>query len=506
LRQGDFRLISHGGFGDGMNAYAHSMAWFNDRLYAGTMRGNFPLMKRRLPIGMNPWPVECPEDPFRLDMRAEIWCYDPSENSWERVYKSPLIIGSHGKRIPRELGLRGMFARKADSGDHAALYVSTFSPARGPGPVLLRSEDGREFVPSCEPGLCGLPVTAIRSVTEFKGRLYTTPAGSRGGKPNLSFHAVVYESRDPARGRWEPVSDHGFGDPENVTIFEMEPFGEHLYVGTFNLNGYQVWRSRMAGEAPYRWERVIQRGAYRGPLNEAVISMRSFKGALYVGSAIQGGGVDRQNKVGPAPPELIRIHPDCSWDLVVGEPRDTPDGFKEPLSGYMPGFDNFFNGYFWRLCDHGGWLYLSSFDWSGILPYATRSTWPAAFASIVDALGDQFIHDHHAGFDLYRSFDGENWVPVTCDGMGNPYNIGLRTMVSTPVGLFLGTANPFGPKIWPLKGDRYVRNPRGGCEVFFAPSRLRPSECDVARSIPSHPGGRTSEPGAAVTGTRRFDH
>ena len=47
--------------------------------------------------------------------------------------------------------------------------------------------------------------------------------------------------------------------------------------------------------------------------------MTMFKGALYVGSGIQGGGIDTQNKIGPAPPELIRIHPDGSWDLIVGE-------------------------------------------------------------------------------------------------------------------------------------------------------------------------------------------
>ena len=30
--------------------------------------------------------------------------------------------------------------------------------------------------------------------------------------------------------------------------------------------------------------------------------MPAFKGALYVGSGIQGGGIDKQNKIGPGPP------------------------------------------------------------------------------------------------------------------------------------------------------------------------------------------------------------
>jgi len=105
-----------------------------------------------------------------------------------------------------------------------------------------------------------------------------------------------------------------------------------------------------------------------------------------------------------------------------------------------------------------------------MLGYARRDTWPKAFINIVNRLGEQFIMERQSGFDLYRSFDGENWVPVTKNGMGNPYNVGLRTMTSSPYGLFLGTANPFGPRVLPLNGDRYIHNPRGGCEILFAPN------------------------------------
>lgn len=469
----DFVRIAERGFGDGNNAYAHSMAWFDGRLYVGTTRGNFPFMKARLPIGMDVWPVECPENPYDLDMHAEIWCWTPQPEGghgagrWERVFKSPRITGSDGKPIPRELGLRGMHVYSGRGVEPPALFVSTWSPARGPGPLLLRSEDGRRFEPTCEPGLTGLPVTTIRTLAEFKGRMYTTPAGSRGGNPNVSAHSIVYESRDPSHGGWEPVSDFGFGDAGNKTVFEMCAFGEHLYVGTFNLEGFQVWRSTCEGEAPYRWEKMLERGAHRGRLNQCVLSMRPFKGALYIGSGIQGGGIDAQNKVGPAPPELIRLWPDGRWDLIVGDERTTPDGFKPCRSGYMAGFDNFFNGYFWRMAEHDGWLYLSTFEWSSVLGYANRRRWPEAFANIVNAVDPRHMLENHSGFDLYRSFDGENWVPVTTNGMGNPYNMGLRTMVSTPFGLALGTANPFGPKVMPLGGDRYVPNPRGGCEVHL---------------------------------------
>jgi hypothetical protein len=187
-------------------------------------------------------------------------------------------------------------------------------------------------------------VTTIRTLCEFKGRLVTTPAGARGGNPNISAHSVVYERTDPTRGGWEPVSDFGFGDPGNKTTFEMCGFGGHLCVGTFNLEGDPVWRSTVEGEKPYHFEGVLTNGAHRGKLNQCVLSMAPFKGALYIGSGIQGGGIDTQNRVGPAPPERVRLWPDGRRDLVVGDERDTPDGPKVPLSGSMPGFNNFFAG------------------------------------------------------------------------------------------------------------------------------------------------------------------
>ena len=129
--------------------------------------------------------------------------------------------------------------------------------------------------------------------------------------------------------------------------------------------------------------------------------------------------------------------------------------------------DNFFNGYMWRMCVHEGWLYVSTFEWSAWLGYVNHSRWPGAFSNVLSYVSPKTIFENQSGFDLYRSNDGENWVPVTTNGMGNPYNMGLRTIESTPYGLFLGTANPWGPKVMPLDGDRYVFNPRGGCEVFL---------------------------------------
>jgi hypothetical protein len=192
-----------------------------------------------------------------------------------------------------------------------------------------------------------------------------------------------------------------------------------------------------------------------------------FKDALYVGSAISNGGYDRTHKIGPAAGEIIRLHPDGSWDLLVGESRMTPEGSKEPRSGLGPGFDNRFAGYIWTMTVHGDCLYVGTFD---ALVFARwrddRQRAPGLTQEHVEAAVEQ-----HGGCELWRTHDGINWTPVTLDGFGNPYNYGIRTMLSTPKGLFVGTANPFGPYVATRDRGawRYELNPRGGTEIWMTP-------------------------------------
>ena len=59
----------------------------------------------------------------------------------------------------------------------------------------------------------------------------------------------------------------------------------------------------------------------------------------------------------------------------------------------------------------------------------------------------------NAGGDLYRSRDGVQWQPVFTDGLGDPYNYGIRTMISLDGYLYLGLANGVeGLEIWRGEG------------------------------------------------------
>jgi hypothetical protein len=378
--------------------------------------------------------------------------------------------------VARETGFRAMLVFQGSSDPEPALYVATWAVSRSPGALLLRSLDGLQYTPVSPYGIIeGMPVTATRILVPFKGRLYTSPTGTRGFDTkfmiNVSGNPVIYVNSDPGDGRgiWIPVCDHGFGEPGNQGIFMMCPFMDSLYAGTFNNKGFQIWRSDCEGEPPYEWVKILDKGAGRGPLNQIAATMKVFKGALYVGTAIQNGGHDLNNKIGPAGSELIRIYPDDSWDMIIGSTRDTDDGHKTPLSGIASGFGNVFNGYFWAMEEHDGWLYLGTMDSTIWVRYLRTESYPPQVRKIIEEVGPENVVEHDAGCDLWRTSDGENWLPITRVGFDNMYNLGIRNMVSTPHGLFVAVANPFGPRVAVKENDQwvYTDNPRGGLEVWL---------------------------------------
>jgi SAM-dependent methyltransferase len=473
------------------------MAWFKGDLYVGTTRANLCLLNLHDPARLAPWPTNCPPDAYDLDLRAQIWRYDFRADRWARVFHAPLVTGPDGRTVPREYGYRGIAVFQSPSDSHDALYISNWAAGRAARPpLIIRSPDGATF--RALPSIGEDPaVLSYRALVALNGHLYTSPTGRTMGRPNVSQEATVLKCEDPVALPWSSVSAPGFGDSTNLTVFEMVPFRGALYAGTLNpVRGFEIWKAWADGYGPYRWVKVLDNGAYRGNLNEGACSMCVFNDALYVGTAIQHGGYDKSNKVGPAAAELIRIHPDDTWDLVMGSARLTPAGFKVPLSGRGPGFDDFFNCYVWRMAVHDGWLYAGTFNWRPYLPYLNLEKWPAHVRDLVFGLGVNSAMDGEGGFQLWRSGDGVSWLPITLNGFGNPYNCGARTMVSTPQGLCVGTANPFGPEVAvkTRSGWEYVPNPGGGLEVWLAPKNNGATPGGWTVGTRSGTSGRASRP------------
>lgn len=453
----EFERIATNGFaplgGNPHNSWAWSMQWFKGKLYVGTGTEVtcMSVLASDVQAGSNFYVTsvltgQCPDGrtiPFVL--AAEIWQYTPETRVWKRVYKSPEDVpiaygpaGAPAAFTARDTGYRGMAVHVEPDGTEA-LYVGgvtsgsifeivpPYDTEGFPPPRLLRSVDGESFAPVPQtPGTFlgdvgkGTPSSAkkfrsFRSLVSYHGKLYSTLADFLGV-------GVVVASANPAAGdnAWTQVSP----SYDDFPTWTLTTFNGYLYATTGKtamqdetVPGFGVYRSDGSGT----WIPVITNGGYqpvtalRAPNG---LSFAEFHGQLYLGT----------NR----PTELYRINPDDSWDLVVGEPRQLPDGsVKVPLSGMGIGFGSWFMGHFWRMGVHGDWLYLATWDWSVSLSWVGLSP-----------LDKIFGYNH--GFDMFRTRDGVHWTAVTQTGLGDPFNYGGRSFQSTPFGLFLGTARQRG--------------------------------------------------------------
>jgi len=189
------------------------------------------------------------------------------------------------------------------------------------------------------------------------------------------------------------------------------------------VNGFSVARLNLQGSPPYSYVTVLPNGGYKTLPNPIALSMQVYDGYLYVG----GDGVRTGVPLSDQGAELFRIHSDDTWDLVQGQARSTPAGQKNPISGLNVGFSWFLNQHMWRMAVHDSRLYVGTFDESVLLRLQSGGA----------------AYQPEFGFDLWWTEDGSYFSQVDQQGFGDGFNMGVRSLQSTPLGLFLGTANPF---------------------------------------------------------------
>jgi len=462
----DFSQGAPQGFNDPANTFARSMQWWNGRLYVGIQRA-YACTQAAILARYNPFikypPIDptlsCAPDPADLPMRAEIWRWTPPDaaspadpGTWERVYQSPQDVPIPGtnpvKFVPREIGFRDMAVFTEADGTQA-LYVSGTS-ARGflavnpdftpglPPPRILRSSDGNTFteVPS-DPGTVlgslsvieNINISSFNRMTVYNGKLYVIAGGDFG-------HGVIFESANPSGGNdnFRLVSGPG------QTFTYMEPFNGKLYVaqGAQPVSGvppYAILKTDATGTPPFAFTTVMTGlrlpSFYSKNSSQSIANMHAVGNALWIGSN--------------QPPELVRINPDDTWDLYMGQPRQLADGtWKYPRTGMGDGFDWYFAIHIHRMQEHNGFLYLASNDEANTLTARNNATMNTLFSP-------------RYGFDLFRTKNGWYMNPITQSGFedkdpgghNNWFNYTGRTAQSTPFGLFIGTGNDqFGEQIW----------------------------------------------------------
>jgi hypothetical protein len=464
-----FRRIASDGFsvdgagnplgGDRQNSFPWSTQWFKERLYVGTGRAFMCVATATADAasGNTSYPpqfpdIECAPDPKDLPLQAEIWRYTPKNHAWERVYQSPKDVpiefggdGAPTKFTARDIAFRGMAVFTENDG-HERLYVGGISasslfdklPAysdpsvrRFPPPRMLWTNDGVEWHEVPQAAGTFLGDLNIQTEARLKRGFRSFASLRDANGVNRLFVTVsdligvgrIIMSANPSAGNdaWRQVSPNA----DDFPVFTIYPHRNQLWVtatvgGNANPSGYGVFRTDAATPDPnnpswFQFTPVATPGELQLPLfrPDAAISMQEFQGSLYVGS-------DR-------PTELIRINPDDTWDLIVGQPRLTLSGLKRPLSGIGKGFNSLFNGHFYSMAVDKGELYLGTWDWSQML----RGT-----------IADGFFNFNY-GFDLFKSKDGIHWQVITRTGLGDPLNSSVRNVESTGFGLFLAATNPF---------------------------------------------------------------
>lgn len=499
----DFILTTEEGFDNPQNNYAFSIAKFKGDTYVGTGRNFlFRIFEVLQLAGILPPDYEysiitAPGGDSWSEERAEGMCAEIWRNrkgKWEKVYRSEIEdvsplgypFSPATAYVAKEPGFRSMITFTDKWGDEAIYAASAASLV--PGRLLLKSVDGTSW----EEVKTEVSMESdSRSLSVHNEKLYAAPAGA-------SATATIWATDDPvATGdgtNWKKVADFTNETPgRNVAVTSMASLNGHLYAGTQNDDGgFQVWRSNASIPSHPElggWTRIIDSGA--GDLGSTrALTMAVFKDNLYVGTSMFPLSTESPWVLPPKGFELIRIYPDDTWEMLIGDyiaqkPQGGVPTLRVPKSGWPGGFGNFLNVYCWTLHVSNGVLYLGTFDISSFLYVllqnedADNSATATYLNTIARAVGPieqtggnslfgplnyllevfnpenpvfipenswQNIHDilyRFAGADVWKTRDGVLWEPVTLNGFGNPENYGIRTMLHFN-SFFMGTANPFG--------------------------------------------------------------
>ena len=244
-----------------------------------------------------------------------------------------------------------------------------------------------------------------------------------------------------AASSWQQININGFGDPTTNGVISLELFRGRLYAGTANWNtGGQVWRWNRDGQ----WEQVSETGFGAGADNAAIIDLAVFRGKLYAGMGWNA-----------TPGQVWRSQDGTSWQPV------TTDGFGDNTNIAITNFTFFKNMFYagtgntsssaqiWRsrTGNSGSWTQVGPDD-SGLVGNVTGfAVYKGVLYAAIEPAGGL-----GAPIQVWRSTNGSDWVTVTADGFGNPYNASTGGFAQFRGYLYLGIRNETtGGQIWRTK-------------------------------------------------------
>ncbi len=250
------------GWGNEHNVGVRNMCVYNGALYAGTLN---------------------------LLTGCEVW-KSSQGTSWEQVGQSS--FGRIGNT-----SVRGMTTYDG------RLYAGTVNLAGG----QVWYTEGDDWIPSAQFGITDMTNLGIATLQEHKGYLFA-------GTLNVLRGCQIYRFDG---SEWQQVvgpesgTPGGFGELANKGILSMADFHGALYAGTVNfMRGFNLWRSTDAGDT---WERIGDYG-FGDERQKYIWDMEVYGNELFLGTLLLG----RQN-VFHHGSYLFKSPDGDSWNVVAGK-------------------------------------------------------------------------------------------------------------------------------------------------------------------------------------------
>ena len=241
---------------------------------------------------------------------------------------------------------------------------------------------------------------------EYDGDLYCGAAVVVETGPEESESRL--EVRKLVGTAWIPVGDLGFGEDENSGVASLKAYDGHLYAGTSNEYGCEVWRYDGSD-----WQKLVGRGAatnagFGNRNNVAAACMEVHDGKLYVGTV--------NIKYSTLPTVKIESDGGEVWAFDgTAWAKDAPSGFGDTKNlGVV------------TLREYDGALYAGT----ARVDISTEQE-----GVVVD------VTVEGAGCELRKRNAANDWARMGERGFGDPGNAALTAMEEHQGKLVLGTTN-----------------------------------------------------------------
>jgi len=241
-------ISKHGINGDKNNIFTTTLVWFNGCLYVGT------------------WQLKSGAQLFRANADAE----NVPDIAWQ-------AITLDGFSNPNNNGFTNGIVFDG------YIYVGCFNLTEGSEMYRSSSGDPGTWQMCIPKGYGREDNSDSTCLYAYDGYLYVGTESVRGDMSGWAGTAIYRTDGKGSPLSWQKVCPDGYGDKYNNNTGAITVFKDHMYAGTWNYSGLQVWRTDMTGELPWEWERVVN-GGFGSSRNDAVQGLAAAGDDLFCAS------------------------------------------------------------------------------------------------------------------------------------------------------------------------------------------------------------------------------